>query len=752
LKASLRSFSRFAVALVLLLAGVHRSLGSGGPDCDDFNCSTFFAPEIIESPQERPFFLSNSTFYSEPAAPVNDQERLGAVEVVNLDEWFTYYDSAIAKTELSFLLYKMPLEDVQALAAVVAGKKAALTKEAQTLSAAFLKYGKKDRVLKSLEYLALAKRVEPVATRQADDPWEGKKSAEPVDPASVRELIAEAESRIRESDKFIAQRYRFQVLRLMFYSGQYGTAQNYFEQTNTTFAEENSPKYRVTALAAGAYYKDKKYGKANYLFSLVFDRFPPLKRSAYLSFHPMEDADWRETLAQAKDAHEREVLWQLLGVYADGMAAINEIYAMNPKSTLLPLLLVREVNKAENDWTANQERRVNGLGNGDSPRTEAEVVGAIRLARIKAIADAGNAYKAFLWQLSAGHLYALAGDSRTAEMYIDKAAASAPKTPDIQAQVRMSRLLARVRSLRSVDRAAEPYFVEEYSWLSQYQSQHDRAVNLNEWTLKQLSSVYLKAGDPVRSLMLTDNPEDSIYRTTMGIDRILAFMPTATTAFDKFLVKNYRYSAEELQELRGLDFLYAGDFTQALATFRNAGDAVRMDLPADPFTIHIKDCHDCDSEAPHTKYSKASFAERMLSLSRAAEGQGETAAAASFELANGFYNMSYYGNGRAIYDNMHSNLGPRDTADRNAELPLNVDLAEKYYLQASSQSSNREFKAKALFMAAKTEQNRYYNMRKSPTDPQPQRYFGMLKAAYSNTQYYQEIIRECGTFRTYLQR
>ena len=61
----------------------------------------------------------------------------------------------------------------------------------------------------------------------------------------------------------------------------------------------------------------------------------------------MEDGDWNETLSMAKDAHEREVLWQLLGIYADGMAAIDKIYAMNPKSALLPLLLVREVNKAD---------------------------------------------------------------------------------------------------------------------------------------------------------------------------------------------------------------------------------------------------------------------------------------------------------------------------------------------------------------------------------------------------------------------
>jgi len=416
------------------------------------------------------------------------------------------------------------------------------------------------------------------------------------------------------------------------------------------------------------------------------------------------------------------------------------------------LLLVREVNKAENDWSSNQDRYVNGVGNGNGPRPDAEVVGINRLAKIRGIADAGNIYKPYLWQLSVVHLLALAGDLRTAETYVDKAAGSAPNVSEIQAQIRMSRLLARVRSVKSIDRAAEPYLAQELTWLNQYSDyEHDRATNLQNWTLAQLSNVYKNGGDTIRSLMLADDEESSTYRSIAGIDSLLAFMRSAATPFDRFLVKNYRYSVLQLQELRALHFLYAGDFTNALDTFKLAGDEVKKDLNADPFMIHIKDCHDCDFDAPHTKYSKVSFTEKMLSLSRSAQGRGEAAAAASFELANGFYNMSYYGNGRAIYDNAHTNLGPREKIpDRNSELPLNMDLAEKYYMQAFNQSSNKEFKAKALFMAAKTEQNRYYSTRNSPSDPQPQKYFGMLRASYSDTQYYQEIIRECGTFKAYV--
>jgi hypothetical protein len=127
-----------------------------------------------------------------------------------------------------------------------------------------------------------------------------------------------------------------------------------------------------------------------------------------------------------------------------------------------------------------------------------------------------------------------------------------------------------------------------------------------------------------------------------------------------------------------------------------------------------------------------------------------TAAAASFDLANGFYNMSYYGNGRDIYDTDHHNLGPRYDRERDAELSLNMNLAEKYYVQALNLTSNPEFKARAAFMAAKTEQNRFYNTERDVKAPQPHTYFKMLKDLLSNTKYYSEIISECGTFRKYL--
>jgi hypothetical protein len=582
LKPSWPRFSRCVLAVVAVLAYPQYSFGSGGSYCDDTYCRSFFMPDIIRSPLEVPFFRTQVPLYAY-------QDEAAALQDINLDEWVAYFNGAIARSALSSLLYKMSAAEVAALSASFSSPATTLTDESTALRAAFLSYRPRDRVVRSLEYLILAKGVEPIAMRQAADGWQDQPRA-PAEPA-IRDSIERAERQVPGADAFISQRYRFQVLRLLFYSGQYSAAQSYFERHRASFANENSPAYRSISLAAGAYYKDKKYGTANYLFSRVFDRFPPLKASSYLSFHPMEDADWHETLSLARNRREKEVLWQLLGIYANGLEAINKIYQLNPKSTLLPLLLVREVNIVEESWSSNRDLISNGSTN-RQPRPDADVVGPRRLARLKAIADAGNAYKPYVWRLSVGHLFALSGDRRTAERYIGAAAAAARGISAVQTQARMSRLLARVNAMKAVDRTAEAYFAAEYQWLRRFADvpnqrtpfyeRRVRANHLDEWTRRQLSELYFKAGDPVRALLLTDDPQSSMYRSVANIDAVLAFNRSASTSFDKWLVSSYQYSPQELHELRGLNVLYAGDLSTALAELRVAGKRAAERLPADP--------------------------------------------------------------------------------------------------------------------------------------------------------------------------
>ena len=172
-------------------------------------------------------------------------------------------------------------------------------------------------------------------------------------------------------------------------------------------------------------------------------------------------------------------------------------------------------------------------------------------------------------------------------------------------------------------------------------------------------------------------------------------MHNAKTDFDRFLLVNYKHTEANIQELRAIHFIYSGDFAKALDRLTLAGSRVNTDpLNADPFVFHIRDCHDCDAKSPHTSYTKISFVERMQLLLQAAQGRG----------------------------------------------------------QAANLSTDREFNAKALFMAAKAEQNRNDNKGGPEKSKNPRQYFALLTDSFSDTQYFQEIIRECGYFKAFSER
>ena len=79
--------------------------------------------------------------------------------------------------------------------------------------------------------------------------------------------------------------------------------------------------------------------------------------------------------------------------------------------------------------------------------------------------------------------------------------------------------------------------------------------------------------------------------------------------------------------------------------------------------------------------------------------------------------------------------------------------AKKYYLMAMEFSTNKEFKAKCVWMAAKCEHNNWleqnYNGKKSG-DFIGGTYFKIMKEKFSDTKYYKEVIGECGYFCAYL--
>ena len=175
---------------------------------------------------------------------------------------------------------------------------------------------------------------------------------------------------------------------------------------------------------------------------------------------------------------------------------------------------------------------------------------------------------------------------------------------------------------------------------------------------------------------------------------------------------------------------------------KRAGEIMRYDtLPANPFNIHIQDCHDCDQTAKQKqKFTSLTFLKTLRSI-KADLNAGKDRYRNALLLANAYYNISYYGNNRWFYEYDIFN-----GIDKYSQT-----ISQKYYLLARDYASNNEQKAKCTFMASKCEHNNYYSLPENDvTTPWTEKYFTELKANYSQTNYYKDVLNECGYFKDFV--
>jgi hypothetical protein len=299
----------------------------------------------------------------------------------------------------------------------------------------------------------------------------------------------------------------------------------------------------------------------------------------------------------------------------------------------------------------------------------------------------------------------------------------------------------------SVSSADEPLLARELSWAKAESKKSalsiQRVGSFVSWSRQRLSSLYRKKGDVVTALCFQDS-DDPLYLDPEQIDRYVSFLKKpGKSAFEAMAAGFSEASENSLQEYKGLLAFYRGDLEKAAALLAPVKTGL---LAADPFEIHIVDCHDCDQAAKHKDLTKSQFVARLVALQKEATSNGAKAAEDYFQIANGLYNATYWGNNRPMYVTNSWHL---------VRKPLTFDTAnaEGYYRKAFEVSKEREFKAKAAFMAAKCESFAKYA--KNPDykeDYSGGTWFASLRDSYADTRYYKEIVHECGYFKEFAKR
>jgi hypothetical protein len=750
MKKSIKSALTSVSILVLFM-----SLCAGGDEGYVDYYKSLFVPEIANIPQLKPFYKSTSQFYigghsdTIPAFSANFSEQ-------NVTDWQGYFENKIDAASIKKMLYETPDKQIDTLIFY--------TKDSQTKIStklrkyAILDYPNKEKSLDFLFYLGFALRCEkynPAMKTWDYEPVMTKKDA------FLPKLIAGGQRQAKNvKDPFVKERYHFQNVRLLYFNANYADCEAYYETNKIDFTVSNTLKYRTLGYVAASLYKRKLYAKANYYYGLIFDNCPPMKAAASWSFHPQAEADWQKTLTMAATPNEKTTLWFLMAYNSqDNLRAMREIVKTNPNSPYVDVLLTRAINDEELT-TLEMINETKSEFSFKAGKVNSSLLAFVENQTTQSTNKA-------LWNIGAGYLNLLKGDLAKTNNYLAKTEKLTTDALTLES-VRLYRTIAHIQQYEKLDATAENDLLADLKWLiKEKKIDKLRTEDALTWTKNRLAALYRKQGEDLKAECWVNHGSVLFYEKIENLNRMEAFLRQAdTTPYFTFIKNQYQYNLTDILQAQAVAWAYRGDIEKAL-TILKTNNVSLADLKGDPFLIHIKDCHDCDHEAKKTiTYNGTTFLEKLQQyISQGnVSTKTEDKAMAFFNAANGFYNITYYGNGRTFYDTKVDvqtrndyNMGRFEYEDNPYPESMQSDIfnmkwAKLYYEKALASSQNPEMKAKCVFMLAKCEQNDWYLAK-------PKAYKGDFKAGtnlaslktnYAKTKYYQEIIKECGYFKTYL--
>lgn len=749
MKNSIKSLA-ISISTFLFLMG----FCAGGDEMSDYS-NSLFAPETANNTTLKPFFRSTSQYYwgnNNPENTYNGQNFTPNFREQNIKDWSTYFENKLDTSAISQLLYRTKPEEVDQLIFNIKDASKPLSSKLQKTKIA--SFENKEKSLDFLYYLGFAIRCETFSNRP-NTSWE-------YQPTSVKnneflgKLIKGGQKQATNvQNAFVKERYHFQNVRLLYFNESYNACETYFEANKDSFQKDGIIYYRSLGYVAAALYKLKQYAKANYYYALMFENVASMKQTAMWSFHPQQEADWQKSLTLAQNNQEKTTLWFMMGYSNDNLRAMQQIVKLTPKSPYLDVLLTRAINIVEEEAL---------------PEIYQNPLTAFKVSKIDpkllAFVEDQATQNSPVWSLGAGYLNLLKGNLSKAESHFKNINSNDPLMAE---SIKMYRAIAHIQSFEKIDSKAESELLADIKWIDKAKKTESlRAEDARQWLHKHLANVYKQQGEPIKAECWVAHSTPYFYENIAHLENMEAFLnKTNKTDYEQFIQSIYDFDKQAILEAQMTVWTYKDNIGKALEILKK-GKPEKNPFLGNPFLIHNIDCHDCD----HAAFAKSKrapieipfFLEKLNNELNTANSatDPEAKASAYFNVANGFYNLTYWGNGRTFYQTKVSNFYSSydlnykeyNEGDYLKSYIFDCGLATKYYQKALEATKDPEKKAKFAFMLAKCEQNQFYldKPQNYKGDFKAGKQFAALKTTYSKTKYYQEILKECGYFRTYLKK
>ena len=335
----------FGIFLILLTsAAAVRELPAisnfcAGSDEDVISRPAFlFDPELSNGQDLKPLYFTWNDFYDNTWL-----DNVGRPD--NIMEWKKYFNNGLSENDLAALIYDSDRNFVQRL--LHSGEKSAEAVKDTGRNAFLAEYFKKNPHTDFLQYLYFAKQCEPCVSDFRD--WPDEAQTQKCNDTMATLLTQGKEVYQTCQSGHFKLRYGFQIVRLAHYLGRYQECVDLYDHDVAPLKTESVISFWALEHKAGALAKLGKASEAAYYFSVVFDRCPGRRFAAYQSFNISTDSSWDATLALCQSPHEKTTIYFLRAMNPRSyvLEEMKSIYAIDPSSIHLNILLVRDINKFE---------------------------------------------------------------------------------------------------------------------------------------------------------------------------------------------------------------------------------------------------------------------------------------------------------------------------------------------------------------------------------------------------------------------
>ncbi len=769
-----------------------------GPDADPYNYYTsFFYQNLPEAKGYMPFYYTGYNFLYDETEPVETTDVLAT-------EWASYCGAAVTPADAKNFIHAFALNDINNLYYKIEKNIARQMPDSMMKNTMAL-YFMNSRDLEGLGYILFARKVEPYVIGDAGS-WEPVKR----DEVAMDKYIKNGQQLYTASKKDLFRlKYGYQILRLAMYSNRYKDALNFYD----TYIKGNTVSSVLQGLCislkAGALRKLGDSKQAAYLFSKAFSGAVAKRVSNYISFKwsVNDSTEMDSYLAYCKNNEEKANMLTLfaLGNPGNGLQTLENIYALNAGCEGLEVLVTREINKLEEKYLTPVLQKEKGgktfyytgsYGYSDDSIFRDAGKEALGLASFLHTAAKNKSIKnPGLIEAAAAYAAYMVKDYATANKYVAVAEKMAlnQKTND---QLMLTKLLMAVNEQPTIDAAFEQKILPVVQWLQQ-KAHNEITIKIGydgiaQWKTfygnfmsEVLAKRYHVQRDFVKEALVIGaagetNGELSTYEWSNGVyflrDQLGSkdveklyglFTNKNPSAFDHYLLTHNSISKSSVTEFAGTAYLREYDYTNAITWFNKSTNKKALQIFTNPFVDLL---YDLEEPLPgEAKYitTKPAFAQEMKKQMALSVTDKANAAKHYYKIANGLYNITYYGHAWQLVQYSRSGTDgysiPDDATPFQKEY-YGCFTALTYFKKAMEASPDKNFKAKCLFMMARCSQKQVqkpsYDGTKSwdsfsaaEKDYYPNfknnRYFPELIKEYSKTPFYEEAFSTCSYLRDF---